>query len=117
MTVVLAAPDDLDTLLGDLPGLDTSAERQARDRQDQLTKPPGSLGRLEDAACWLAAWQGTARPSLTTVQALIFAGNHGVTARGVSPYPPDVTLQMVANFEAGARRSTSCAARRAPTSR
>ena len=97
----LSAPEDLDALLGDLPGADTRAETDARDRQGQLTKPPGSLGRLEDAACWLAAWQGTARPSLEKVQALIFAGNHGVTARGVSPYPPDVTVQMVANFDAG----------------
>ena len=101
MTVSLSAPGDMDALLRDLPNANTKAETDARDRQGQLTKPPGSLGRLEDAACWLAAWQGTARPSLDRVQALIFAGNHGVTARGVSPYPSDVTLQMVANFEAG----------------
>lgn len=101
MTVSLATPDDLDALLRDLPEPNATAESQARDRQDQLTKPPGSLGRLEDAACWLAAWQGTARPALDRVCALIFAGNHGVTARGVSPFPPDVTAQMVANFEAG----------------
>ena len=56
MPAILTAPDDLDALLGDLPGADTSSQWQARDRQDQLTKPPGSLGRLEDAACWLAAF-------------------------------------------------------------
>ena len=101
MTLSLEAPEDLDALLGDLPAADAAAETAARERQGQLTKPPGSLGRLEDAACWLAAWQGRARPTLDRVRALIFAGNHGVTGRGVSPYPADVTAQMVANFEAG----------------
>ena len=67
----------------------------------QLTKPPGSLGRLEDAAAWLARWQGRAMPRLDRVEVLVFAGNHGVVARGVSPYPAAVTAQMVANFAAG----------------
>ena len=70
-------------------------------RQDQLTKPPGSLGRLEELAAWLARWQGKAMPTLDHVVTLIFAGNHGVTAQGVSLYPPSVTAQMVANFSAG----------------
>jgi nicotinate-nucleotide--dimethylbenzimidazole phosphoribosyltransferase len=70
-------------------------------RQAQLTKPPGSLGRLEDLAAWLARWQGQAMPVLDTVAILIFAGNHGVTAQGVSPYPAAVTAQMVANFANG----------------
>ncbi len=66
-----------------------------------LTKPPGSLGRLEELAEWLARWQARAAPRLDRVEILVFAGNHGVVARGVSPYPPDVTAQMVANFAHG----------------
>ena len=71
------------------------------ERQAQLTKPPGSLGRLEDLVAWLARWQGRAMPRLDRVEILVFAGNHGVVARGVSPYPPEVTAQMVANFAHG----------------
>jgi nicotinate-nucleotide--dimethylbenzimidazole phosphoribosyltransferase len=69
-------------------------------RESQLTKPPGSLGRLEEVVAWLARWQGHA-PRLARVDVLVFAGNHGVTAQGVSAYPPAVTAQMVANFAAG----------------
>jgi nicotinate-nucleotide--dimethylbenzimidazole phosphoribosyltransferase len=76
-------------------------EAAARDRQGQLTKPPGSLGRLETLAVWYATWRGTARPVLERPQVVIFAGNHGVAARGVSAFPPEVTVQMVANFQAG----------------
>ena len=70
-------------------------------RQDQLTKPPGSLGRLETLVAWLARWQGRPHPRLDHVCVLVFAGNHGITAQGVSPYPAEVTAQMVANFAAG----------------
>ncbi len=80
---------------------DRAAYAAARARQENLTKPAGSLGRLEDIACWLAGWQGREAPRLEKVEALIFAGNHGVTARGVSPYPASVTAQMVENFKAG----------------
>ena len=80
---------------------DEAARAAARERQTQLTKPPGALGRLEDLAVWLAGWQGTLKPRVARVQAVVFAGNHGVTAQGVSPYPADVTAQMVANFQAG----------------
>jgi nicotinate-nucleotide--dimethylbenzimidazole phosphoribosyltransferase len=73
----------------------------AASRQNSLTKPPGSLGRLEDLAIWLARWQGRPVPRLDRVEIVVFAGNHGVTARGVSPYPTEVTAQMVANFAAG----------------
>ncbi len=66
-----------------------------------LTKPPGSLGRLEELAIWLAHWQGRESPRLDRVTIAVFAGNHGVAARGVSAYPPEVTAQMVANFAAG----------------
>jgi nicotinate-nucleotide--dimethylbenzimidazole phosphoribosyltransferase len=85
----------------DLPtGSDTAAAAIAA-RQADLTKPPGSLGRLEDLTIWLGRWQERAMPRLDKVAIVIFAGNHGVTARGVSPYPASVTAQMVANFANG----------------
>jgi len=77
------------------------ARQGAEARNGQLTKPPGALGRLEDLAIWYAGWRGDARPRIAAPQVLIFAGNHGVTARGVSAFPAEVTAQMVANFEAG----------------
>lgn len=80
---------------------DEAAERTALARQDTLTKPQGSLGRLEAIAAWLARWQGRAIPSLDKVQVVVFAGSHGVTAQGVSAFPAEVTHQMVANFSAG----------------
>ncbi len=95
---------DLDALRRaclDLPAGDEAAENAAAARQSQLTKPPGSLGRLETLVGWLARWQGRPMPRLDRVEAVVFAGNHGVTARGVSAYPPAVTAQMVANFELG----------------
>src|SRR5690606_8063697 len=70
-------------------------------RQEVLTKPRGSLGRLEDIAGWLACWQGRHMPKLDRVKVIVFAGNHGVTAQGVSAYPAEVTVQMVANFANG----------------
>ncbi len=84
-----------------LPGPDTAAATAAAERQAQLTKPPHSLGRLESLAAWLAAWQGRHPPRLERVRIAVFAGNHGVVARGVSAYPAEVTAQMVANFRAG----------------
>jgi nicotinate-nucleotide--dimethylbenzimidazole phosphoribosyltransferase len=84
----------------DLPHGDEAAASSVAQRQDTLAKPPGSLGRLEDLVAWLARWQGHA-PTLDRVEILVFAGNHGVTAQGVSPYPAAVTAQMVANFAAG----------------
>ncbi|WP_071672733.1 nicotinate-nucleotide--dimethylbenzimidazole phosphoribosyltransferase [Nioella nitratireducens] len=82
-------------------GPDTAARAGAEARNGQLTKPPGALGRLEDLAIWYAGWRGDARPTITAPQVIVFAGNHGVTARGVSAFPAEVTMQMVANFEAG----------------
>ena len=87
--------------LADLPGPDAPALAAARARQASLTKPAGSLGRLEDIAVFMAGWQGRIRPRAERIRAVVFAGNHGVAARGVSAYPPKVTAQMVANFEAG----------------
>ena len=76
------------------------AER-ARARQGQLTKPPGSLGRLEEIAVRLAAIQRTDAPKIRPRAIVLFAGDHGVTEEGVSPYPSEVTGQMIANFNAG----------------
>jgi nicotinate-nucleotide--dimethylbenzimidazole phosphoribosyltransferase len=85
----------------DLPGGSPTAAAAVANREARLTKPAGSLGRLERIVAWLAYWQGRHPPNLDRVQVLIFAGNHGVTVQGVSAYPPEVTAQMVANFEAG----------------
>lgn len=83
------------------PGPDAAALQGAADRNSQLTKPPGALGRLEDLAIWYAGWRGTAQPQITAPQVIVFAGNHGVCAQGVSAFPPEVTAQMVANFQHG----------------
>ncbi len=84
-----------------LPQPDAEAVAAAKARDAELTKPPGALGRLEALAIWYAGWRGDARPQITAPQVAVFAGNHGVTARGVSAFPPEVTAQMVANFEGG----------------
>lgn len=92
--------DDFRELLANLPGPDEAAVRAVRERDPQLTKPPGALGRLEQIAEWLAAWTGRA-PAVTRPLVAVFAGNHGVTKQGVSAFPSEVTAQMVANFAAG----------------
>lgn len=89
------------TVLRNAPDADVAAIAAAQDRNGQLTKPPGALGRLEDLAIWFAGWQGNGRPSLNNPQVIVFAGNHGICAQGVSAFPPEVTEQMVANFEHG----------------
>jgi nicotinate-nucleotide--dimethylbenzimidazole phosphoribosyltransferase len=81
--------------------IDTEAETAARARQDILTKPQGALGRLEDIACWFAARQGKAIPDMLKPAICVFAGDHGVTAEGVSAYPAAVTGEMVKNFARG----------------
>jgi nicotinate-nucleotide--dimethylbenzimidazole phosphoribosyltransferase len=91
---------DLRAACLDLPAGNDAAAAAVVARQAQLTKPPGSLGRLEDIAAWFAKWGG-GRLRLDRVDILVFAGNHGVTAQGVSPYPAAVTAQMVANFSTG----------------
>jgi nicotinate-nucleotide--dimethylbenzimidazole phosphoribosyltransferase len=81
--------------------LDESARAAARLRQDTLTKPPGSLGRLESLAVQLAAMQQREKPRIERPWIVIFAGDHGVVAEGVSAFPQEVTQQMVANFVHG----------------
>ena len=80
---------------------DEAARKAATARNAALTKPPTALGRLEDVAIWYAGWRGEAAPTIKTPQVLIFAGNHGVVAQGVSAFPAEVTAQMVENFAAG----------------
>ncbi|MBO9400706.1 nicotinate-nucleotide--dimethylbenzimidazole phosphoribosyltransferase [Shimia sp. R9_3] len=89
------------SLLAQAPGVDQQAMGEAEARNGQLTKPPGALGRLEDMAIWYAGWRGNPRPSIEAPQVIIFAGNHGVTAQGVSAFPAEVTEQMVLNFQHG----------------
>src|SRR6478752_322961 len=93
--------DDIRAFCRDLPAANRRFAEIAAHRQQNLTKPPGSLGRLEELAIWLTQWQGREQPRLDRVTVAVFAGNHGVAARGVSAYPPAVTAQMVANFTAG----------------
>jgi nicotinate-nucleotide--dimethylbenzimidazole phosphoribosyltransferase len=93
--------DDIRAFCRDLPGGDRRFADMAARRQQSLTKPPGSLGRLEELAIWLSQWQGREKPRLDRVTIAVFAGNHGVAARGVSAYPQAVTAQMVANFAVG----------------
>jgi nicotinate-nucleotide--dimethylbenzimidazole phosphoribosyltransferase len=96
--------DSLDAIRAfcrDLPPGDARAAEGAAERQAKLTKPPGSLGRLEELAAWMGRWQGTAMPRIERAAITVFAGNHGVVARGVSAYPQEVTVQMVQNFAGG----------------
>jgi len=101
MTAPFSTLEEFRAVLAALPTADTAAKDAAEARNGQLTKPPGALGRLEDLAIWYAAWRGDEKPQLAAPQVLVFAGNHGVCAQGVSAFPPEVTVQMVANFERG----------------
>ena len=92
---------EFQSALATLPEPEAGAIETAAARQACLTKPAGSLGRLEEIALFMAGWQGRERPRADRIRAAIFAGNHGVAARGVSAFPPSVTAQMVANFQAG----------------
>ncbi len=101
MTAPFTELDQFRALLASAPMPDQAALKGAAARNGQLTKPPGALGRLEDLAIWYAGWRGDPRPVLDAPQVIVFAGNHGVCAQGVSAFPPEVTVQMVANFEHG----------------
>ncbi|WP_342149181.1 nicotinate-nucleotide--dimethylbenzimidazole phosphoribosyltransferase [Methylorubrum sp. SB2] len=97
-----AAPfADIRRLIADMPGPDADAVAMVRARDATLTKPPGALGRLESLVEWLAAWQGKGKPSLDRPLVCVFAGSHGVAARGVSAFPAEVNRQMLDNFAAG----------------
>uniref|UniRef100_UPI0005B2A08F nicotinate-nucleotide--dimethylbenzimidazole phosphoribosyltransferase n=1 Tax=Methylobacterium sp. B34 TaxID=95563 RepID=UPI0005B2A08F len=93
--------EEIRALVRNLPGPDLEAGTAALQRERQLTKPAGSLGRLEEIAQWMATWQGQHPAEVRRPRVAVFAGNHGVAARGVSAYPAEVTVQMVANFQTG----------------
>src|SRR5271165_6857098 len=93
--------DDIRALLLQMPGPDEEAAAAAKAREAELTKPAGSLGRLEEISAFMAGWQGSSRPHVDRPLVAVFAGNHGVVAQGVSPFPQSVTEAMVANFTAG----------------
>jgi len=93
--------DQLAAVLGSIEALERDAEDAAWERLDSLTKPARSLGRLEELAARVGAVQGTDHPSVERKAIVLAAGDHGVALRGVSPYPQEVTWQMVANFSAG----------------
>jgi nicotinate-nucleotide--dimethylbenzimidazole phosphoribosyltransferase len=101
MSAPFSTVQEFRDVLAAAPAVDADAHAGATDRNSQLTKPPGALGRLENIAIWYAGWRGDARPTINAPQVIIFAGNHGVCAQGVSAFPPEVTVQMVANFEHG----------------
>jgi len=103
MTEAAAEPslDEIRQLFDTLPGPDTAAAETVLARNGRLTKPANSLGVLEHLAGWFAAWQGRDPIRLDRPRVAVFAGNHGVAARGVSAYPPEVTAQMVQNFQSG----------------
>ena len=93
-----ATLDEIRAIMAELPGPDLEAADKASQREAQLTKPAGALGRLEELTAWLACWQGRHPPRVDRPRICVFAANHGVAARGVSAYPAAVTAQMVANF-------------------
>ena len=91
----------LDKVISSISPTDPRARQAAKLRQDRLTKPPGSLGRLEDLSIQLAGVFGTDLPRVRGKTIVIAAGDHGVIAQGVTAYPQEVTVQMVQNFLAG----------------
>lgn len=93
--------DDIRALFGQMPGPSEECAAIVREREGQLVKPAGALGRLEEISEWFAAWQGRSRPQITRPMVTIFAANHGVAAKGISAYPQAVTRQMLETFAAG----------------
>jgi nicotinate-nucleotide--dimethylbenzimidazole phosphoribosyltransferase len=102
MTIDAGRHPDLTAALAAVQPLDAAAVAAATARQGQLTKPPGSLGRLESLGIQLAGIAGVCPPPVPTPAAVaVFAGDHGVVAEGVTAWPSEVTAQMVANFVGG----------------
>ncbi len=93
--------DLLQATIARIEPVDENARAAARARQDSLTKPPGSLGRLEELAVQVAAITGRATPTIEERLVFTFCGDHGVVAEGVSAFPGEVTPQMVRNFTQG----------------
>lgn len=91
----------LEDTIAAIPAVDETWEARAWARLDSLTKPPRSLGLLEEIAQRVSVLQRSERPALPRKTIVLMAGDHGVTAQGVSPYPSEVTTQMMANFSTG----------------
>lgn len=103
--------DDFRALFPMLPLIDERAMEAARKRQQTLTKPIGSLGKLEEIAIWYAGWRSAEMPIISRPLVAVFAGNHGVTEQNVTPFPREVTKQMVENFtNSGAAINQICVA-------
>ena len=96
----------LTAALAATPGPDARAGRAAAARARRVIRPPGALAALDEVACWLAGWQRTASPRVERPAAVLAAADHGVAARGVSPYPPEVTAAMVSAIAEGAATSS-----------
>ncbi|MGO4371904.1 nicotinate-nucleotide--dimethylbenzimidazole phosphoribosyltransferase [Paenibacillus sp. MCAF20] len=90
--------DTLESAVSRIREFDHKAAEQAQQHSDSLTKPPGSLGKLEAIACQLAGISGQLWPDMTRKTVIVMAGDHGVCEEGVSAFPPAVTPQMVLNF-------------------
>jgi nicotinate-nucleotide--dimethylbenzimidazole phosphoribosyltransferase len=103
MAAVKRKPDDMlaKWVYQECPVVSIAHRDAALGRQAQLTKPAGSLGRIEQLAVELAGLQQTDRPRAENAPIIIFAGDHGVVAQGVSAYPKEVTIAMMSNFAAG----------------
>ena len=93
--------DDIRALLKMMPEADAEAIEMVRERDAQLVKPSGALGKLENIASFIAGWQGKGKPTCQRPLVAIFAGDHGVVKHNVSPYPASVTRQMLETFSAG----------------
>src|SRR5215212_255813 len=91
----------LEEIIKEIKPLDEAAMQAARSRQDMLTKPRGSLGRLEELSVQLAGMKAEAFPSVERKAVIVMAADHGVALEGVSAYPSEVTAQMVLNFLCG----------------
>lgn len=100
-TTAVSSFAEIRAILATLPGPDLDAAGLAEAREAQLTKPAGSLGRLEEISAWLSTWQGRHPPRVDRPRVCVFAGSHGVNVHGVSAYPAEVTMQMVQNFVSG----------------
>ena len=98
---LIASITELKTAIKNLPYGQENRVAEAAQRDSVLTKPPGSLGRLEELASWVCKWQDRHPAKLDNIQVCVFAGNHGIAELGVSAFPISVTAQMVQNFQQG----------------
>ena len=113
--LIVSSLAEVRALVAAMPGPDETAAATARDCEANLTKPPGSLGRLESLSEWLATWQGHHPPMMDRPHAAVFVANHGIAKLGVSAYPMDVTAQMYQSYlDGGAGFNAMCKAMDVP---